>query len=223
MLSDFYRSKEWIALTGVIRLERVTLDGVLLCEYCHKPIVKAYDCICHHVIELTPYNVNDAEIALNSNNIQCVHHVCHNKIHSRFGYEERHVYLVYGSPRAGKTTYVRSIAGREDLILDIDALWNAICIEGKPDRLKQNVFGLRDELLDQIKTRRGKWRNAYVIGGYPMLMERKRFYDMYGAQPIFIDTNYEICMSRADGDWKNFVDEWWEKFVPDPPPGQNFL
>lgn len=216
-LSEFYRSNEWAAFTSLIRLER-TVNNELICEHCYKAIVNKYDCICHHVVELTPDNVNDASIAFNPKNIMCVHAKCHNEIHSRFGSAWKRVYLVYGSPCAGKTTYVYNIAGTEDIILDIDSLWSAICIHGKPDRLKENVFALRDCMLDMIKTRRGKWRNAYIIGGYPMVMERKRFYDLYGAEPIFIDTPQNICQLRASEKpqgWIKFVDEWWSKFQPD--------
>ena len=51
-LNNFYKSKEWIDLLELLKLERVTSDGELLCEHCHKPIVKKYDCIGHHRIEL---------------------------------------------------------------------------------------------------------------------------------------------------------------------------
>lgn len=220
-LSDFYTSGPWVEFIQYLRLERLNEDDEIVCEYCGNVINRKYDCIGHHVIELTSENFKDATIALNPDNVQLVHHKCHNIIHSRFGCTKRSVYLVYGSPCAGKSTYVRNIAGREDLILDIDSLWSAICIDGpsKPDRLRANMFALRDTLLDQIKTRNGKWRNAYIIGGYPMQMERDRMYKLYGAEPIFIDTPHDVCSMRAENKpatWKTFVDEWWEKYQPDP-------
>lgn len=225
-LSAFYTSKAWINLVSRLKLERVNKSGDLLCEYCHKPIVAKYDCIGHHVIPLDETNVHDANIALNPSNIQLVHHACHNAIHSRFGYERRTVYLVYGSPCAGKTTWTLNTMGHEDIMLDIDRLWSAICVGGKPDRLKSNVFGLRDCLLDQIKTRRGKWRNAYIIGGYPLLMERQRICNILGAEPIYIDCEKETCLERSQEkgiDYKKFVLDWWERYQPDPtdtrPPG----
>ena len=74
MIQSFYRSQEWVRLTHIIRHERTGDDGLLLCEHCGKPIVKAYDAICHHVIGLNESNVHDASIALNPDNIQVVHH-----------------------------------------------------------------------------------------------------------------------------------------------------
>ena len=50
-LSNFYKSKEWLDLLQVLKLERL-VNGELICEHCHKPIYKKYDCIGHHKIEL---------------------------------------------------------------------------------------------------------------------------------------------------------------------------
>ena len=219
-LNWFYTSKAWVDLVSLLKLERVNTNGDLLCEYCHKPIIAKYDCIGHHKIALNNINVNDANIALNPDNIALVHHRCHNIIHSRFGNERQAVYLVYGSPCAGKTTWALESAGKEDLIIDIDRLWNAVTIDDdKPNRLRANVFLLRDCLLDQVKTRLGKWRNAYVIGGFPLIMERQRMLDRLGAEPIYIDCEKEICLERAKNkspEWEKYVREWWERFQPTP-------
>lgn len=69
-LDTFYKSKEWVSLVGAIRLQRVNAQGDLICEYCGEPIVRAYDCIGHHVIELNDNNVNDASIVNNYNLVQ---------------------------------------------------------------------------------------------------------------------------------------------------------
>lgn len=82
-LANFYKSDEWFNFTRVLKLERTNENGDLICEYCGEPIVKAYDCIGHHTIELDDSNVNDAEISLNPDNVQLVHHKCHNRIHSK--------------------------------------------------------------------------------------------------------------------------------------------
>lgn len=51
-LSNFYKSKQWEDLLEQLKLERVDSNGDIVCEHCHKPIVKKYDCIGHHKIEL---------------------------------------------------------------------------------------------------------------------------------------------------------------------------
>lgn len=216
-LNNFYKSKEWEALLQQLKLERVDSNGEIVCEHCHKPIVKKYDCIGHHKIELTEGNVNNYQISLNPDNIMLIHFRCHNKIHERFGYEQpKKVYIVYGSPCSGKSTWVKENATKDDLVLDIDKIWECIstCDKyHKANRLKANVFGVRDTLLDQVRTRTGEWKTAYVIGGYPLRMDRERLADKLGAQLIFIDTNKSECISRAVNDeWIKFINEWFDMY-----------
>ncbi len=218
MLNNFYTSKEWIKLTQILKSERVNEDGNIICAYCHKPIVKKYDCICHHTIELNENNVNDYDISLNPDCIELVHHKCHNIIHKRFEGDThmQYVYLVYGSPCSGKSTYVNEVANKNDLIVDIDRLWLSICNSdkyNKPKCLKQNIFPIRDLLLDQIAKRLGKWKNAYVIGGYPLATERDRIIKKLGAKEVYIDTDEQTCLDRAKTkEWKGYVKDWWEQY-----------
>lgn len=210
-----------------IKSERLTDSGELICEHCGKPIVCKYDCIGHHKIYLTESNVSDAVISLNPDNIMLVHHACHNRIHNKLGHASKQVYLVWGSPLSGKSTYVENVAQYGDLIVDIDNIWQ--CISGcnryiKPDRLKSNVFGVRDALLEQVKYRRGNWNNAYIIGGYPLIGERERLTASLGAREIFIECSYDECIARlraskdrGDAEWTKYIDDWWRKSGIAPP------
>lgn len=216
-LDTFYKSDEWENLLEIIKNERINENGFIICEHCGLPIVKKYDCIGHHVIELTEANVNDYNISLNPDNIKLIHFKCHNIIHQRFNGFSQYVYLVYGSPCAGKSTWVNDVANEDDLILDIDKIWECICKQdkyNKPNRLKANAFGIRDCVIEQIKTRTGMWRNAYVIGTYPLRTDRDRLCDLLKAKPIFIDETKEKCLSRAKNkEWKGFIEEWFEFFT----------
>ncbi|MED4061693.1 HNH endonuclease signature motif containing protein [Priestia megaterium] len=216
-LSNFYKSKQWTDLLEVLKLERADQNGDVICEYCGKPIIKKYDCIGHHKIALTEANVNDVNISLNPDNIMLVHFRCHNQLHERWGFEKpKQVFVVYGAPCSGKSTWVNSVAGSDDLILDVDKIWECISIcdkYHKPNRLKQNVFGIRDCLLEQVKMRVGKWKNAYIIGTYPLKMDRERLADKLGASLIFIEASKDECMSRAVNDeWKKFIDDWFATY-----------
>lgn len=226
-LSNFYQSKEWVKFTQVIRSERANDEGFNVCEYCNQLIIKRYDCICHHEEHLTEENVNDANIAFNPDNIKLVHHKCHNIIHNKLGHTQRKIYLVYGSPLSGKSTYVDSVKSEGDLIIDIDNIWQ--CVSGcdryiKPNRLKAVVFGVRDRLLEDVKYRRGKWLNAYIIGGYPLISERERLCKELGAEEIYIESTEIECLQRlykldptdkrANEQWNKFILEWWEKYTP---------
>ena len=174
-LDTFYKSTQWQKFRSVLINDRLTADGEIICEHCGKPIYKKYDIIAHHKKKLTDDNVNNAELSLNPDNIELIHFKCHNAIHQRFDGFKQRVYLVYGSPCSGKTTFVYDNAYDDDLILDVDKIWECVCKNNrynKSSRLKANVFGIRDTILDQIRTRTGMWRNAYVIGGYPLRTDR---------------------------------------------------
>ena len=221
-LYQFYRSPQWVNLLKVLKLQRVDTDGNIICEYCGKPIVRAYDCIGHHKVELTEENYTDADISLNPDNIALVHHRCHNLIHNKLSYSGRQVFIVYGAPLSGKTSYVREVAEAGDLIIDLDSIWE--CVSGqpryvKPKRLNAVVFGVRDNLLESVRYRRGKWLNAYIIGGYPYKGERERLIDTLGAREIFIDTDRDTCIERltqcedrAFNEWLDYINNWFLQF-----------
>ena len=227
-LQAFYKGKPWESFIKQLRIERATDDGTLLCACCGKPIVKAYDCIGHHIIELTDDNVDDVTISLNPDNVDLVHFKCHNKIHERFGYggmgrTVQCVYIVYGAPCAGKRTWVHDIAEVNDIIVDIDRLWSAVRADScsdkeKPNAIKTNVFALRDQLIDMIRVRRGRWHNAYIIGGYPLQGERERLAETVGADKmIFIDTPRDVCEARAkaiSNEMVGYVADWYDRYIP---------
>lgn len=229
MLSNFYASDAWRDLVDVLKLQRVNGEGDVICAYCEKPIIHKYDCIGHHTIPLTEQNYTDASISLNPDLIQLLHHGCHNKIHDRLGLSyQRQVFIVYGSPCSGKSTWVQENMNAGDLIVDMDSIWQ--CISGqerytKPNRLKQNAFGVRDLLINAIRMRQGNWLNAYIIGGYPLISERERLCKSLGARLVHIDTSQEECLQRLheanDGrnisEWESYISEWWEKFSTSPP------
>ena len=223
-LNTFYSCKEWVGLLQLIKMERVNEDGQIICWHCGKPITDKYDCIGHHTIFLTEDNVNNVDISLNPKLIQLVHHRCHNKIHNKLGYVKKEIFLVYGSPLSGKQTYVKSVSEPGDLIINIDNIWE--CVSGqqryvKPACLNAVVFGVRDYLMDSVKIRRGKWNNAYIIGGFPMINERERLVKELGAREIYIESTKEKCLSRLESctdrdqnEWKKYIDDWWRKYSP---------
>ena len=171
---------------------------------------------------LNERNVNDAAVALNPDNVVLVHHVCHNRIHNKLGHITRQVYLVWGSPLSGKSTYVDEVAVWGDLIVDVDSIWQ--CVSGrerykKPARLKPVVFGIRDTLLDMVRHRCGSWRNAYVVGGYPLVNERERLMRSLGAREVYVESSQAECLARLKacrdgrdaGEWRRYIDDWWRK------------
>lgn len=221
---SFYRSKEWKELLKQLRIERLNDEGQIICEHCGKPITKAYDMIGHHKKELTEGNVNDLSISLNPENVAFVHHRCHNFIHNKLGYAVREVFLVYGAPLSGKTEWVRKNMSKGDLVIDLDNIWQ--CVSGcdryvKPKRLNAVVFKMRDELLNAVRYRLGKWNNCYIIGGYPLSSERERLCRELGAREVFIEATRDDCIARLEKDecrkkeeWTKFIDDWFSKYTP---------
>lgn len=224
---QFYNSQEWQKCRLNLISER-SPEGVIHCEYCGKVITSSGDAEIDHVKELTLENVNDYNISLNPDNLKISCKSCHNKKHKRFGSSKEHnVYIIYGAPLAGKKTYVKENMERGDIVVDIDKLYSAISffdVYDKPETLKYNVFALRKTLIDNIKTRYGKWNNAWIIGGYADTHDRTRLANDLGAELIFIDTPKDICIKRLDtcldlrkyqkNEYKRFIEDWFEKFTP---------
>lgn len=227
-LSEFYNSPEWRRFRQIVIAERVNKeDGLLYDEHSGRPIVRAYDVILHHKTPLTMQNVNDVRISLNPENVMVVSQRSHNEIHARFGYQaERKVYLVYGAPFSGKSTWVREVKGNSDLIVDVDEIWQALTggeKYDKPDALKAVVFRLRDELIGMVERRVGKWERAYIIEGCAAASERERKLKQYGAEPVFIDTKREECLKRlyetckrdksVCDEWARYIERWFSEYT----------
>lgn len=222
-LKSFYNSKAWRTLRLNLISERKNK-----CARCGETIAYSKDIIGHHKIELTPENVHDANISLNPENIEIICFECHNKEHKRFGFnvaKGKQVFLVYGPPLSGKTSFVKENMSRGDLIVDIDKLYEAVTLlpcYDKPDALFRNVIGIHNQLLDNIKTRYGKWNNAWVIGGYADKYKRDRLANDIGAEVIFMDINKEECLKRLELDegrkpwraeWQQYINKWFEEYT----------
>ncbi|MED5017917.1 HNH endonuclease [Paenibacillus chibensis] len=227
ILKSFYASEAWQKFRIVVINERAIRDGGMRCEHCGKYVLKSSELTLHHIIELTPENVHDVHIALNPENILVVHHECHNEIHGRFGYQtEKGVYIVYGPPLAGHDDYVEQHSVRGDLVVDMDRLYAAVSMlpyYDKPDGLLPNVRGIHNMLIDNIKTRYGKWRSAWVIGGYADKRKRERLAEDLGAELIFCDVSRDECLARLEVDedrkfrrdeWRGYIDKWFEQYQP---------
>ena len=221
VLQLFYAADEWVNFRLNLIAERGTN-----CQMCGKRIAKAREIIGHHKIELTPENVTDYNISLNPANVELICFDCHNIQHKRFGRQSsaRNVYIVYGPPLAGKQDFVQGRVQRGDIVVDMDRLYRAVTMlpsYDKPDCLLGNVIGIHRLLLDYIKTRYGKWNNAWVIGGYQEKYKREKLANDLGAELIFCDVSKEECLRRLEIDedlrcrkdeWHGYIEKWFEKY-----------
>lgn len=210
----FYTSREWKQLAYKLKIER---GGK--CERSGEVFADLSQLIAHHRIPLTEDNIDNPSISLNPDNIEIISFKEHNKEHRRFGHSKR-IYIVYGSPLSGKNTYVKQVMQWGDLVVDIDMLWAAISYQDlyvKPNPLRFNVFRLRDNLLDQVKTRYGQFYDAWVIQSLPDKYERDRLAQTLGAELIYCEATKEECFKRRiesgkPESWDKYISEWWEVF-----------
>lgn len=225
ILQTFYASSKWRTFRLNLILERSKKHGGVKCEKCGKLIVNPIDIHAHHKTELTPENVNDYSISINPELIELICHSCHDKEHHRFGYKpSKKVYLVYGPPLAGKKTFVKDNMERGDIVIDMDKLYEALSMQSiydKPNNLLTNVINVRTLLIDNIKTRYGKWYNAWIIGGYADKFKRERLAEDIGAELVYIEATKNECYARFNIDkdrqymtneWIKYIDEWFERY-----------
>lgn len=213
-LHKFYCSKPWRDLSYSLK---VKVNGK--CNRCNETLLDFSKLIGHHTIELNEDNVDNSKISLNPELIEIICHLCHNKEHRRFG-NKKNVYIVYGSPLSGKTTLVKELMQYGDLVLDLDEIWKAVSFQDeyvKPNNIKFNIFKVRDDLLDQIKTRYGNFYDAYIIGGYPDKYERERLAERLGAELIYVESTKEECIERMESSnkpnsWLQYIEDWWSKY-----------
>ena len=219
-LQRFYGSKRWRDLRDMLVLQR---HGV--CDRCGKDYsTDTSHLVAHHKEHLTDENLMDLNVALNPDNIEIVCQKCHAHYHPDRGYLKRHkqVFIVYGPPLSGKTTYVAQNLEPGDLVVDLDRLRNAISFQPMyqtPPSLSQLTFSLRDYLYDQIRIRNGDWNTAWVVAGLPRKNERDRLAARLGASLVLIEASREECHKRLlDADdrpleWGEYIDKWFRDYT----------
>ena len=202
-LREFYSSKEW----QIARMEAISNAtnerGEVIDEYTGKPITNARQIQVHHKIELTMANVNDYDISLSQDNLMVLSFASHNEVHSRFGFKQKKVYLVIGSVCSGKSTFVKEAAGHNDVILDMDSIWEAISINEryhKPNSIKSMALSIRNTMIEQIGMRNFEG-NAYVLSTESRVMPRNKLIQRINADEIiYLKSSREECIERLYND-----------------------
>ncbi len=242
----FYRSKEWSQVR-----QYVLIRDKYLCRNCGAPAEEV-----HHIKHLTPDNIWDASVSLNPDNLVSLCRDCHFAVHKRdiaegvarsnrerarrrilredgTYFDEngmlvmRKVYLVYGSPRAGKTTFVREHMEDGDCVIDLDAILAALRLTEKR-RKNDNLLGLaidiRDYLYSELERKSESYdcKHVWIIGGFPGRGEREELCARLNAEPVYISAPQKECERRAiktneygDADYSVYVvRNWWNRYQP---------
>lgn len=214
----FYRSKAWQSCRNMYFQSQ---HGI--CELCGAPGEEV-----HHKKALTPNNITDLEIALGGDNLQLLCKTCHSAIHEKSYqmYRKRHrtntglanglcfdedgnvvqkknVFIVWGAPASGKTTYVKEQKGKYDLVVDLDYIMCALSLEqGKNYSEDALPFALdiRDYIYQMIQERRHFFENMFIVSTLPKKEQREALAKRLNGTLIHINTGEEECLKRARRD-----------------------
>lgn len=123
----------------------------------------------------------------------------------------RNVTVIYGPPCAGKNTYVAEHSRSGDLVLDMDALAQALGSpndHGHPSALLPFAIEARDAVVTRLR-RTHELRHAWVITSRSDILDR-----LDGAQVVTLDVDAEECKRRAracgrPARWDDYIDRWW--------------
>ena len=245
----FYKSDAWIKARAAYISERTRIDGGL-CERCGKTSDKPGEEL-HHITPLTPGNINEYSVCLSPANLQWLCKDCHFIVHREIILKEFErarqankrvlhngcyfdeegqlikmgVYIVFGSPASGKTTFVREKMTPGDLVVDLDMIKQSISLlPGKdtPDNLLDVALGIREYLYELIEERAVDCRNVWVIGTLPRKAERQELAERLGAEMIECKVTYHeaIARAKADDERQNkqlqlaLIDQYFENYDP---------
>ena len=133
-------------------------------------------------------------------------------------------YIVAGPPGSGKTTYVMNRRSPGDLIVDTDAIYQAITglpLYDKPDNLLDVVMSVKQTLLAHIRPT-NSWFNSWVIITGAHQQERSRLAAQLSAQVIVLEIGYSDCVRRIQQDksrpefvrkyYPAIIEKWWNTY-----------
>lgn len=230
-----YRSKAWKNTRNYIYKK---YNG--LCGDCGEPGEEV-----HHIIFLRPSNIDDAEIVYGEDNLILLCKDCHSAKHKKTnpGFKrerkravengcyfnedgelmKQEVFIIYGSPASGKSTYVKEHMEGGDLVVDLDLIKQAISLAYKTeatDNLVDTALAIRDKLYELIEDKKVDAKKIWVIASLPRRQERLDLAKRLGAELIYCEATVRECIDRAIADVDRrdkemqikLIDKWFSNY-----------
>ena len=183
------------------------------CQECLKKHKYTRATVLHHVkhvdkhpeLCLSRYYVDKAGIKRLQLEPVCAE--CHNMLHPEKGWKhkrEARLYIVYGYPGSGKSSYVKSHKKDNDIVYDLDIISKSIGDNWNSRLLANNL--LFDFIEKSIILQKQYKFNIYIIRTFPSSEEIKLF-DKYNAIYIECERNLKDCMK----DRSYIKQQEWEK------------
>ena len=204
----FYNSDKWKHCRDVYIQERLLTDGGM-CERCHEQAGAEL----HHIEHLSRHLLcGKARFAMHKESImQGFAKRKKKKVLNESGLwfdengrpHKQEIYIVYGSPASGKSTYVKKNKFDDDMMIDVDRLKQAFGAVGRDDdfsNLLDIVLSVRDYIYKLVAEGKADCRRVWIIGGFPKKKQRQDLQEMFHAKMIFIDRSYDECIANANAD-----------------------
>jgi len=128
--------------------------------------------------------------------------------------------LVWGPPCAGKNTYVDRHRKPGDMIVDFDAIIEALGAAGghdQPAALRPFTFDCLDAVMARLASGNHIVTRAWVILSAPAIADRDPF---RGGKVVGLVPGIDVCKARAKAErpeaWLGYIDNWFAKYEPEP-------
>lgn len=239
----FYKSKAWQRCRNAYVAERVNIDGGL-CEACHERPGEEL----HHIKEIDIFNVRNSEITLNHNNLMWLCKECHFAEHKQRIVESiekrrkkrilgpggiwfddsgnpqpQKIFIVYGAPASGKTSYVQENKHYGDLVVDLDLIKSALTMcqrRETPDNILNIAIEVRNKIYDLIKQKKVDCKAIWIIASLPKKKDRETIAKELNGELIFLRTDFNECINRAMSDTdrgnavlqEHIIKKWFEEY-----------
>jgi len=131
--------------------------------------------------------------------------------------------IVCGPPGAGKTTFVLDNKSDDDLVIDLDEIFQALTMLPayyKPANLMHYAIKTREFLYGLIKEDNTA-RHIWIIECLPRIKDRYEMQKIFDAKVIMIEISTMGCLNRILNDkrrankldcWEAIINKWWKNY-----------